>query len=324
MRVTYKMIDKQLWLKGFLINLVSSPSLKAFERGRKFSKRFIGKKLKGFQNEEIWIPRANEDSKIRVRIFKPLVVKEKLPVVLYCHGGGYAITIPEMSFPQIKQLLTTRDCIVVSPDYIKSLEKPYPAAINDCYDTLKWIKNNIDELGGKSDQIMVAGHSAGGGLTAAVTLMARDKKEINIAFQMPIYPMIDDRMTSESAFENSAPIWNGKMNAFGWSLYLKDLHKEGEEIPIYAAPARATDYSNLPPTATYVGDLEPFRDETIEYVENLKKEGIPVEFKLFKGCYHGFDGIVPKAKVSKAAIAFITNAFSYAVDNYFSEQIIFK
>lgn len=243
-----------------------------------------------------------------------------MPVLLYCHGGGYAITVPEMSFPQIKQFLTTRDCIVVSPDYRKSLEEPYPAALDDCYDTLKWIKAHIVELGGRSDQIMVGGHSAGGGLTAAISLLARDRKEVNIAFQMPICPMIDDRMITESAKDNTAPIWNGKMNRLGWDLYLKKLQEENKTIPIYAAPSRATDYSNLPPTATYVGDLEPFRDETIEYVENLKKEGIPVEFKLFKGCYHGFDGIVPKAKVSKAAIAFMSNSFAHAIDNYFKKQ----
>ena len=320
MKVTYKMVDKQLRLRGYLLDLISFPTLKAFKRGRKFSQRFIGNQLKGFQNEEIWIPRTNEDSKIRVRIFKPLEINRKLPVLLYCHQGGYAITVPEMSFPQISAFLERRDCIIVAPDYRKSLEKPYPAALDDCYDTLLWIKDNIADLGGRDDQIMVGGHSAGGGLTAAVTLLARDRKVVNISFQMPICPMIDDRMITDSAKDNTAPVWNGKMTKLGWELYLKDLHEEGKEIPIYAAPARATDYSNLPPTATYVGDLEPFRDETIAYVNNLKAEGIRVEFKLFEKCYHGFDAIVPKADVSKAAVRFILDAFSYAIDNYFAKQ----
>jgi acetyl esterase/lipase len=98
------------------------------------------------------------------------------------------------------------------------------------------------------------------------------------------------------------------------------LQKEGKPIPEYAAPARASDYSNLPPTATYVGSLEPFRDETIEYVENLRKEGIPVEFKVFEKCFHGFDVIAPKARVSKQATRFILDCFNDAIDNHFAEQ----
>ncbi|WP_297639823.1 alpha/beta hydrolase fold domain-containing protein, partial [uncultured Clostridium sp.] len=132
---------------------------------------------------------------------------------------------------------------------------------------------------------------------------------------MPLYPMIDDRMITESSKDNNAHIWNSKLNECGWELYLGKLYKG--EVPIYAAPGRETNLVGIPPTITFVGDLEPFRDETIEYMEKLKKAGVPTEFKIFKGCYHGFDAVNPKAKISKDAHEFLLKGFKYAVENYF-------
>jgi acetyl esterase/lipase len=209
--------------------------------------------------------------------------------------------------------------VVIAPDYRLSTEVPYPAALEDSYTALMWMKDNASALGIRDDQLMVGGDSAGGGLTAALTLYARDKGQVAIAFQMPLYPMLDDRMSSESAKDNNAPVWNSKSNTNAWKLYLGDLFGTAK-VPPYAAPARAEDYSSLPPTATFVGDLEPFRDETIEYVGNLKKAGVPVKFKLFEGCYHAFETICPNAEVSKRAVSFLLNSYKYAVDHYFAEQ----
>jgi acetyl esterase/lipase len=182
------------------------------------------------------------------------------------------------------------------------------------------MKGNASALGIRGDQLMVGGESAGGGLSAALTLYARDKGEVAIAFQMPLYPMLDDRMTSETAQDNHAPVWNSKSNANAWKLYLGELFGT-PKVPSYAAPARATNYRGLPPAVTFVGDLEPFRDETIQYVENLRIAGVPVDFKIFQGCYHGFEQICPNAKVSKQAITFLLTAYNHAVENYFTEQI---
>lgn len=144
---------------------------------------------------------------------------------------------------------------------------------------------------------------------------------MNIAFQMPLYPMIDDRMISESARDNDSPVWNSGLNQYAWKLYLGELY--GKDVPADAAGARATDYSNLPPTVTFVGDLEPFRDGTIHYVNRLIAAGVRVEFELYKGCYHGFDIICPRAEVSKKAVSFLMRCFKYAVDHYFAEQTRF-
>lgn len=322
MKVTYQMIDKQLRLRGFLFNLFISKSsedkyIKFMQTVKKMSSKQKGQKVEGLETDEEWIIRE-DGSKLRVCIYKPLHLKEEVPGVLWLHGGGYAQGIPELFSDTYKRLIEARDCVVIAPDYRLSIDAPYPAALEDSYDTLLWMKNHAKELGIKSNQLMVGGESAGAGLTAAVTHFARDKNEVNIAFQMPLYPMIDDRMEAESARENNAPIWNSKTNGWAWKLYLGELYEK--DVPVYAAPARAVDYNNLPPAVTFVGDIEPFRDETIQYVENLKKAGVPVDFEMFEGCYHGFDIINPKAEVSKKAISFFIDSFKYAADHYFTEQ----
>lgn len=318
MKIKHSMIDKELRITGAMLKLINS----SFSERRL---RVLGKmkpkiKIKDDYMEctEDWITR-NNGSKLRVCIFKPIEAPDNLPGVLWLHGGGYAIGYPEQSKFMIKTLIKASDCIVVSPDYRLSVEAPYPAALEDSYCTLLWMKNNAEKLGIRENQLMVAGDSAGGGLTAAITLYARDKGEVEIAFQMPLYPMLDDRMISESAIDNDAPVWSSKSNFNAWKLYLGDLFNS-ENVPCYASPARAKDYSRLSPTATFVGDLEPFKDETIEYVDNLIKAGVPVEFKLYKGCYHAFEHICPRASISKKAIEFITSSFKYATEHYFAEQ----
>jgi len=275
-----------------------------------------GKKLNdpSYKNETHYVKSTQGGPDIRVRVFRPKHVEGPLPAMLYCHGGGYMVGSPENYLMVYNYFLKKRPCIIVAPDYRNSPKAPFPAGFNDCYDTLLWMKAHAEELGAVSDQFMVGGHSAGGGLTAAVTLKARDTQEVKIAFQMPIYPMIDDQQDSESAQYTDAPLWDAKTNEKGWRLYLKDLHTSNAEIPAYAAPARNTDYTNFPPTITFVGTLEPFRDETISYVESLKQQGIPVAFELFEGCYHGFDIAASKSEAGKAAWKFVLDAYAKYYD----------
>jgi acetyl esterase/lipase len=324
MKVTSEMIDNQLRLKGKLIDLVTGASseekfINNAKRNKKvMDKLFAGRNIKGLHCSEEYITRKSDGSKLRIRIYRPLISKENVPGVLWIHGGGYAIGSPEQSSETYKRLINESNCVIVAPDYRLSIEAPYPAALEDCYEALLWMKDNAVELGIRDNQLMVGGESAGGGLAAALTLYARDKGEVNIAYQMPLYPMIDDRMTSESAKDNNAPVWNPDSNEWAWKLYLGELYEK--DVPAYAAAARAADYRNLPPTFTFVGDLEPFRDETIEYVENLRKAGVPVDFELYKGCYHAFDIMCPKSEVGKRAISFFMDSFKYAVEHYYAEQ----
>lgn len=322
--MTRKMVDKQLRFKGMLLDrLVTKKSeekfIESMHKSRKqMDKLYVGKNVKGVDCSEVLVSRK-DGSAIRVRIYKPLHKTGAVPGVLWIHGGGYAQGVPEMSGDMYKQLIDTSDCVIVAPDYRLSIDAPYPAALEDCYEILLWLKNQRAELGIRGDQIMVGGESAGGGLSVALAMYARDKGEVNLAFQMPLYPMIDDRMITESSQENNAYVWNSDMNRWAWKLYLGELFESGD-VSFYAAPSRALDYSSLPPAVTFVGDIEPFRDETIEFVENLRKAGVPVEFKLYRGAFHGFDIISPKAEISRTARDFLMKSFKYATEHYFAEQ----
>ena len=194
--------------------------------------------------------------------------------LLWIHGGGYAVGFPEQDFIRIDNFVKDGNTVAVMPDYTRTTEAPYPSALEDCYIALKWLKNHAQEWNVNKDQLFIGGTSAGGGLAASVSLYARDKKEVAIAFQMPLYPMIDDRMITKSSQNNDAPIWNSEANKRGWGMLLRGV-KEGEEVPAYVAPARATDLSNLPPACSFVGGIELFRDETISYMKRLKKKGKP-------------------------------------------------
>lgn len=324
LKVTRKMVDKQLRFKGILLDrLVTKKSeeefIEAMQKSRKqMTKLYVGKNVRGLDCSEVLVSRK-DGSVISVRIYKPLHKTGAMPGVLWIHGGGYAQGVPEMSGDMYKRLIDTSDCVIVAPDYRLSIDAPYPAALEDCYAILLWMKNQAAGLGIRADQLMVGGESAGGGLSVALAMYARDKGEVNLAFQMPLYPMIDDRMITESAKENNAYVWNSDMNRWAWKLYLGEL-SGSDDVPVYAAPSRATDFSDLPPAVTFVGDIEPFRDETIAFVENLREAGVPVEFQLYQGAFHGFDIISPKADISKAARDFLMKNFKYATEHYFAEQ----
>jgi acetyl esterase/lipase len=287
---------------------------------RKLEKRAEGKSVATLECEQRWVSSLDEGERVRVRVYRPRSRKTEglLPGVLFLHGGGYAMGNPEGFGSTYEMLMQTRDCVIAAPDYRKSLDAPYPAAVHDCYGTLLWMKENAAELGIREDQLIVMGQSAGGGLTAAVVLMARDRGDVRIAFQMPLFPMIDDRMTTESAQDNDAPVWSSRHNRVAWDLYLGPLPPD--DVPKYAAAARETDFSDLPPAATFVGELDPFLDETRQYVERLRAAGVPVEFRTYPGCYHGFTLLRPGARVSREANGFLCEQFGAAVDGHFAKQ----
>ncbi len=315
-------IDEEYRSAGRLFKLVSRPSKTGFRLLNLGLQSGKGAELDGADSDTVFLNRSDGKGQFRARVFRPKPIHPPLPIIVYFHGGGYAMGIGDQSnlLPLYRNLMQTRPCIIIAPDYRLSMTDPYPAGLHDCYDTLLWAKAHAARLGGNPSQIMVAGDSAGGGLTVAVSMLARDRGDVNIAFQMPIYPMIDDRQVNPSAVNNEMPVWGSKHNRVAWSMYLSNVTERGLETPIYAAPARATDYSNLPPAATYVGSLDPFCDETRFFVDKLRAAGVPVAFEVFEGCYHGFDAAVPKAAKSQAAMQFLLDAYADAVDTHFAEQ----
>ena len=239
--------------------------------------------------------------------------------LMWIHGGGYAVGCPEQNFAKADRFVKDGNTVAVLPDYIRTTEQPYPAALEDCYLTLKWLKDHAIELNVNADQLFIGGDSAGGALTVALSLYARDKGEVSIAFQMPLYPMLDDRTGTELVTDNDAPVWNSKMNQAAWKMLLWGIGK-GEEVPEYAAPARAKDLSNLPPMCTFVGSLEPFLEETLTYARRLKEHGIKVYIRVYKGCFHAFDINCYPTKVAKNARDYVMNVYRYAQKHYFAEQ----
>lgn len=261
----------------------------------------------------------SNDKKIKILIVKPVQNKKDIkdtPGILWLHGGGYATGMAEMLyFTRAISLVKKYGAVLVVPNYTLSIKKPYPYALYDCYNALLYLKCHAKELCFNDSKIMVGGESAGGGLTVALCLYARDKKEVNIAFQMPLYPMIDNRPT-ESNKDNHAPIWNTKRNNKAWNMYLKGV----KDITKYAVPALEKDYTNLPACYTYVGDLEPFLCETITYINNLKKANVESNIDIYKNWFHAYDLYFPYKKKSREAIKKFEKAYLEASIKYNAKQ----
>ncbi|MEW8987389.1 MAG: alpha/beta hydrolase [Bacillus sp. (in: firmicutes)] len=258
-----------------------------------------------------------DSNPLPIRIYREKSIDETLPVLLWIHGGGYILGSIDDNDDLCMSFVKEAQCVVVSVDYRLAPEHPYPAPIEDCYAALKWIADHAEALNIDPNRIGVAGASAGGGLTAALTLLARDRQYPSICFQMPLYPMIDHQNNTPSANEiKEGFVWNQKTNEAGWKMYLGELY-DTEKIPAYAAPARAEDYRNLPYTYTCVGQLDPFRDETLTYVTKLAQAGVDVEFHLYPGAYHGFEAINPTADVSVRAM----NEYIQAVKKGFDRVV---
>lgn len=233
------------------------------------------------------------------------------PAVLWIHGGGYATGMAGMVYmSRAMALVKKHGAVVVSPEYRLAGKAPWPAALDDCYEALLWLKEHAAALGCDERMLMVGGESAGGGLTAALCLYARDRGEVPIAFQMPLYPMLDDRDTPSSC-DNHGISWNTRRNHAAWKLYLRGV--QGEPSP-YAAPARARDYAGLPPAYTFVGDREAFYCETLAFVENLQNAGVPAQVDVYPTGFHAFDMLLPWRKISKQAAAAFETAFAAAVN----------
>ena len=238
--------------------------------------------------------------------------------VLWLHGGGYAVGMKEMvHMSRAVGLVKRFGAVVLVPGYRLSLQAPYPAALDDCYAALLYLKEQAAALGVRPDQLMVGGESAGGGLCAAVCIRARDTGEVNVAFQMPLYPMLDDRDT-ETSRDNRGRVWNTRRNHLAWRLYLRGTDRA--QLSTYAAPARLTDFAGLPPAYSFVADGEPFYAETVRYFGRLRAAGVPAELDVYHTDMHAFDMMQPHDAQSIAAAEAFEHRFANAQARYFAPQ----
>jgi len=219
------------------------------------------------------------------------------PAILWIHGGGYMFGTGLGEDPRLARWCDALDAVVVSVEYRLAPEHPYPAPLDDCYTALAWTVQHAVDLDIDRTRIAVAGASAGGGLAAALALVARDRGEYALAYQLLIYPMIDDRMTTPSSTLDTV-VWTTKANMLGWRAYLGH-EPGGADEPSYAAVARADDLAGLPPAWIGVGALDVFRDENIEYAQRLLGAGVPAELHVYPGAPHGFEAMCPNAAVAQ-------------------------
>ena len=232
-----------------------------------------------------------------LRVHVPRGLSRPAPCVYSMHGGGYIFGDRSQDDLRFDRWCPQLGFIGVSVEYRLAPETPFPGPLEDCYAGLRWVHAHAEELGVDRSRIGIAGASAGGGLAAALALLARDRGEIPVAFQMLAYPMIDDRqVTASSSWE--VPIWSPANNEFGWRSYLGPLYGT-EEVPYTAAPSRAADLSGVPPALIFVGTLDGFCDEDVLYAMRLYQSGVPTELHVYPGAPHGFDGFAPSATVSR-------------------------
>jgi acetyl esterase/lipase len=247
------------------------------------------------------VPGAAGAPDVGVAIYTPRSSGGRLPCIFHIHGGGYVTGSAAGLSPVHRSLALEANCVIVSVDYRLAPETRFPGAIEDCYAALGWLFAHVDELGVDLQRIGVMGESAGGGLAAALALLARDRGAYALAFQHLIYPMLDDRtcVTTEPHPYAGEFIWTPHNNAFGWSSLLGGAPGSSGVSP-YAAAARAENLAGLPPAFISVGTLDLFLEENIEYARRLMRQGVPVEMHVYPGAYHAFN-IAPDAKVAQDA-----------------------
>jgi acetyl esterase/lipase len=269
--------------------------------------------VEGVTSQDQFAARLQGEPAVRVRVYRPNAQPKKLPALFWIHGGGYVMGDIEQDDRLMKQLVNRIGCVAISVDYRLAPEDPFPAPVEDCYAGLKWLFAHADELGVDPSRIAIGGASGGGGLAAGLALLVRDRGEMRVAFQLLIYPMIDDRNVTPASYAISDPrMWNRESNRLGWKAYL-GRDGGGDGVSPYAAAARATDLTNLPPAYIPVGALDLFVDENIEYAQRLIQAGVPTELHVYPGAFHGFDLFVPSAKVSKQFKADRDNALKRAL-----------
>lgn len=231
------------------------------------------------------------DPPIPVRTHRAKAATGPLPCIFSMHGGGFIIGSYDMDDHRFESWCTQSEVMGVSVDYRLAPEVPYPGPLDDCHRALRWTIDHADELGIDRARIGVYGPSAGGGLAAGLALMVRDRGETPLAFQLLESPMLDDRQQSPSSRIEGLPVWSRDANQFGWRSYLGDRYGK-DDVPHYAAPARATDLAGLPPSYVSVGAVDGFRDEDVDYALRLNRAGVPTELHVYPGAPHGYQMFV--------------------------------
>lgn len=262
---------------------------------------------------EHFAPHPNGAPDVMVRIYQPVTRPATLPALLWIHAGGYVLGNVQGDDLKAKGLALALNCVVASVEYRLAPEHPFPAPLEDCYAALKWLAGSTEQFGINPERIAIGGASAGGGLAAGLGLLARDRAEIDVCYQLLIYPMIDDSNVKQAGPDMpDTPFWNRANNLAGWRSYLKQ-EPGSEGISAYAAAIRAGDVRGLPPTFIGVGTPDLFREENIAYAQRLMNAGVPTELHVYADGFHGFDAFAPNADTAQRFTAEYTRLVSRAL-----------
>lgn len=239
------------------------------------------------------------DSPASFRLFRPENGQDgPVPAVVYIHGGGMVVGKATSSDAFCHNLAQTQGVVVANVEYRLAPETPFPGPVEDCHDVLSWVFRNAGALGVDPGRISVMGHSAGGGLAAALSIMARDRGEVPVKAQFLIYPMLDYRTGTTDAPVNNLTtleyIWTRSNNRFGWASLRGDYALDDDRIGHFS-PAHVPSTAGLPPAFIAVGDLDLFLEEDSAYALRLIRERVQCEFHIYPGAAHGFDGIATAA-----------------------------
>ncbi|MCX5554816.1 alpha/beta hydrolase [Streptomyces sp. NBC_00038] len=252
---------------------------------------------------DLEVPGPQGDPQVPVRVYKPADADGTLPGLLYLHGGGFVLGSVAMFDSHAARIAAEVGAVVVSVEYRLAPEHPFPAGFEDCYAALLWTAAHAAELGIDLKRLGVGGESAGGGLAAAVALVARDRGGPALCFQLLGIPELDDRLDTVSmrAFTDT-PLWNRPNAELSWDYYLGAGVRGTEGVSPYAAPARAEDLSGLPRAYVTTCEFDPLRDEGLAYAQRLLQAGVSTELHHYPGTFHG-SALVEDADVTQRMIA---------------------
>lgn len=258
-----------------------------------------------FEVEDRAVPGPAGAPDISLLLCRPVstTLTTPLPVIYHVHGGGMMTGTNRVGVTEALAWARELGAVVVSVEYRLAPEHPHPAPVEDAYAGLLWTAGHAKEIGGDPDRIVVAGASSGGGLTAALALLTRDRQGPRPLGQLLMCPMLDDRNDTDSGHQMAGlGVWDRTANETAWTALLGD-RRGGPGVSPYAAPARAADLSGLPPAFLDVGSAETFRDEVVAYASRIWQAGGAAELHVWPGGFHGFDALAPEAALSRAARA---------------------
>ncbi|MBT2457988.1 alpha/beta hydrolase [Streptomyces sp. ISL-86] len=255
-----------------------------------------------FEVDELRVPGASGGQDVTLVSARPAGIAGPLPLLFYMHGGGMITGNAWSVLPQLlREWALTLELAVISVEYRLAPQARYPGPVEDCYAGFVWVAAHAAGLRIDADRIIIGGKSAGGGLAAALALLTRDRGGPTPIGQLLLCPMLDDRNNTYSSHQMAGiDTWDRTSNATAWQALLGDRYGAAD-LPPYAAPARATDLSRLPPAYIEVGSAETFRDEDVAYANAIWQAGGQAELHVWPGAFHGFDTFAPRSALSQDA-----------------------